>query len=150
MRLKFLKTYLPFFLSILLYNYVSKRIFDNVYLASKQIIDEEFHLPQGLAYCNFHFDVVSNHYAYKSWGNQYRFVWLQWNPKITTLPGLYLISTLFLAPFDLCLIYWLRFMNYVASVMNFNLFYILFKLYDKNVSITYRASSIRNIFILVK
>lgn len=45
--------------AVVAYSIVSKIIFDNVYLTSKQVIDEEFHIPQGLAYCNFHFDTVS-------------------------------------------------------------------------------------------
>lgn len=57
--------------------------------------------------------------------------YFQWNPKITTLPGLYLISLLFLAPFQLCLIYWLRFVNLAASVLNIFLFYNLLGLYNR-------------------
>lgn len=42
--------------------------------ASTMVIDEEFHLPQGLAYC--------------------RGDWTHWEPKLTTPPGLYLLSAL--------------------------------------------------------
>lgn len=45
--------------TVIVYSVISKLIFDNVYLTSKQVIDEEFHIPQGLAYCNYHFDTVS-------------------------------------------------------------------------------------------
>lgn len=50
---------LLFSLAILVYIVISKLVFDNVYLTSKQVIDEEFHIPQGLAYCNLQFDTVS-------------------------------------------------------------------------------------------
>lgn len=62
----------------------------------------------------------------------YYLEWFQWDPKITTLPGLYLVSMLFLAPFNLCFIYWLRFVNLAASVLNLILFYNLLRLYNKN------------------
>lgn len=38
---------------------VSKVIFDKVHLTSKNVIDEEFHLPQGLQYCNYNFSTVN-------------------------------------------------------------------------------------------
>lgn len=50
---------IAFLLVILTYSVISKLIFDRIYITSKQVIDEEFHIPQGLAYCNFHFDTVS-------------------------------------------------------------------------------------------
>lgn len=38
---------------------------------------------------------------------------------------------IFLAPFQLCYIYWLRFVNLVASVLNIILFYNIIGLYNK-------------------
>lgn len=72
----------------------------------------------------------------------------QWNPKITTLPGLYLISMLFLAPLDLCLIYWLRFVNLAASVLNILLFYALLDLYNKKETTWKKLFSSVNLAIL--
>ncbi|KAF5270601.1 hypothetical protein FQA39_LY01339 [Lamprigera yunnana] len=86
------------------YFYISKILFDRIFNTSNLIIDEEFHLPQGLLYCNFTFDT--------------------WNPKITTLPGLYLITALVLGPVNLCTVYWLRFINVAGSVVNLILFNI--------------------------
>lgn len=39
----------------------SKFIFDKIYGTSQVVIDEAFHLPQGLQYCNFNFSTVSLH-----------------------------------------------------------------------------------------
>lgn len=44
---------------------------------------------------------------------------------MTTLPGLYLISTLFLAPFGACSVYWLRFISLCAAILNVVLLYFL-------------------------
>lgn len=88
------------------YSILSKILFDQVYLYSKLIIDEEFHLPLGEQYCHFQFD--------------------KWDPKVTTLPGLYLLSALVLGPFKLCSVYWLRATSLLFSCLNLLLFYILF------------------------
>ncbi|GLV39293.1 ALG10 alpha-12-glucosyltransferase [Carabus blaptoides fortunei] len=48
-----------------------------------------------------------------------------WDPKITTLPGLYLVSAVLMGPFELCTVYWLRITNLIASVVNLYLFCIL-------------------------
>lgn len=53
---------------------VSLLLSSKVEEASTMVIDEEFHLPQGLAYC--------------------RGDWAHWEPKLTTPPGLYLLSAL--------------------------------------------------------
>lgn len=52
------------FAATLIYAFTSKLIFDKIYITSKQVIDEEFHIPQGLAYCNLHFDTVSANKLY--------------------------------------------------------------------------------------
>ncbi|XP_031343660.1 putative Dol-P-Glc:Glc(2)Man(9)GlcNAc(2)-PP-Dol alpha-1,2-glucosyltransferase [Photinus pyralis] len=91
-----------FYISLAAFVVFSKHIFDNVFRASQLIIDEEFHLQQGLLYCNFTFNT--------------------WNPKITTLPGLYLISAAILGPLQLCSVYGLRFTNLLGSFLNLILF----------------------------
>ncbi|XP_033342291.2 alpha-1,2-glucosyltransferase Alg10 [Megalopta genalis] len=64
-------------------------------------IDEVFHVPQTLQYCASNFT--------------------QWDPKITTLPGLYLIATLVLLPFNLCNIFYMRCLNLLGTFFNFYL-----------------------------
>ncbi|XP_026744165.1 putative Dol-P-Glc:Glc(2)Man(9)GlcNAc(2)-PP-Dol alpha-1,2-glucosyltransferase [Trichoplusia ni] len=78
------------------YFVISKLIFDRVHDTSQVVIDEYFHVPQGLAYCNGNFS--------------------EWNPKITTLPGLYLV-TAFVGQID-CDTYNLRFINLLGSCIN--------------------------------
>ncbi|XP_034175893.2 alpha-1,2-glucosyltransferase Alg10 [Osmia lignaria lignaria] len=51
-------------------------------------IDEVFHITQTLQYCDGNFT--------------------QWNPKITTLPGLYILAILILSPLKLCNTFYLR------------------------------------------
>nr|CAI5847127.1 unnamed protein product [Callosobruchus analis] len=96
--------------SLAAYSLISKLIFDNIYLTSKMVVDEEFHVPLGKAYCNFNFSV--------------------WDPKVTTLPGLYLTSSLLLGPLGLCQLYYLRFTSLLASFVNILLIQILFTKYN--------------------
>ncbi|XP_056645932.1 putative Dol-P-Glc:Glc(2)Man(9)GlcNAc(2)-PP-Dol alpha-1,2-glucosyltransferase [Diorhabda sublineata] len=91
---------------------VSLIIFNNIFLTSKMIVDEIFHLPLGKSYCKYNFFV--------------------WDPKVTTLPGLYLITAIILGPLKLCGTYWLRFLSLAFSIVNVLLFYILFAKYEKN------------------
>ncbi|KAL0280253.1 UNVERIFIED_CONTAM: hypothetical protein PYX00_001600 [Menopon gallinae] len=94
-------------------------------------IDEIFHIPQAQLFC--------------------KNVWTEWNPKITTLPGLYLISFIFLKPAEIfnnniCSTYSLRFINIIGTVINFLLAYlILSKLHNNNN----RTKSLSNIFLNV-
>ncbi|KAL1492502.1 hypothetical protein ABEB36_010746 [Hypothenemus hampei] len=88
------------------YAILSKILFDYIYSAANLIVDEEFHLPLGEQYCKFHFNT--------------------WDPKVTTLPGLYLVSSALLGPFGLCSIYWLRSISLLFSCINLLLFYVLF------------------------
>ncbi|XP_072510398.1 ATP-binding cassette sub-family D member 2 isoform X6 [Notamacropus eugenii] len=84
-------------------------------------MDEVFHLPQAQRFC---------------WGS------FQWDPMITTLPGLYLVSVGILKPTAwiigwsqhvVCSIGMLRFVNLLFSVGNFYLLYLLFcKLQQRN------------------
>ncbi|XP_043281544.1 putative Dol-P-Glc:Glc(2)Man(9)GlcNAc(2)-PP-Dol alpha-1,2-glucosyltransferase [Venturia canescens] len=77
-----------------------------VYLNNVQTnfyIDEEFHIGQTLRYCRGKF--------------------FEWDSKITTLPGLYVIASLFLAPVGLCKIFWMRCINLLGTIANFYLLY---------------------------
>ncbi|XP_063496470.1 dol-P-Glc:Glc(2)Man(9)GlcNAc(2)-PP-Dol alpha-1,2-glucosyltransferase isoform X2 [Symphalangus syndactylus] len=81
-------------------------------------MDEIFHLPQAQRYCEGHFSLS------------------QWDPMITTLPGLYLVSVGVVKPaiwifgwseHVVCSIGVLRFVNLLFSVGNFYLLYLLFR-----------------------
>ncbi|EDO25727.1 predicted protein, partial [Nematostella vectensis] len=70
-------------------------------------LDEIFHIPQAQQYCEYKFS--------------------EWDPKITTLPGLYLVSLAILrvAAFfssteliDVCSVLWLRFTNVFFVIGN--------------------------------
>lgn len=47
------------YLTIVIYSVLSFLVFNKVYATSKLVIDEEFHLRQGLHFCNGRFDIVS-------------------------------------------------------------------------------------------
>ncbi|MXQ80049.1 hypothetical protein E5288_WYG013554 [Bos mutus] len=81
-------------------------------------MDEIFHLPQAQRYCEGHFSLS------------------QWDPMITTLPGLYLLSVGVVKPASwifgwsehvVCSIGMLRFVNLLFSVGNFYLLYLLLR-----------------------
>uniref|UniRef100_A0A336LNB5 Dol-P-Glc:Glc(2)Man(9)GlcNAc(2)-PP-Dol alpha-1,2-glucosyltransferase n=1 Tax=Culicoides sonorensis TaxID=179676 RepID=A0A336LNB5_CULSO len=91
------------YFTLVCFTSISFVIFNWVYKTSKLVIDEEFHLKQGLHYCN------GRYYIY--------------DPKITTFPGLYFISSLVLGPFGLCTDYFLRLTCFICSIFNFVLFY---------------------------
>ncbi|XP_013164154.1 PREDICTED: putative Dol-P-Glc:Glc(2)Man(9)GlcNAc(2)-PP-Dol alpha-1,2-glucosyltransferase [Papilio xuthus] len=102
-------------LGILLMSYytASKLIFDKVFTTLPIVIDELYHLPQGMLYCEGNFSY--------------------WDPKITTLPGLYLISSV-ISPFFSCNTYNLRYVNLLASCINLMLFSsLLLYIYGKNL-----------------
>ncbi|XP_049669913.1 dol-P-Glc:Glc(2)Man(9)GlcNAc(2)-PP-Dol alpha-1,2-glucosyltransferase isoform X4 [Accipiter gentilis] len=85
-------------------------------------MDEAFHVPQAQAYCHGRF--------------------LQWDPMITTLPGLYLASVGVVKPAArlfgwtgsvVCSVGMLRFINLLFSAGNFYLLYLLLlKIHLKN------------------
>uniref|UniRef100_A0A7G3AAW1 Dol-P-Glc:Glc(2)Man(9)GlcNAc(2)-PP-Dol alpha-1,2-glucosyltransferase n=1 Tax=Lutzomyia longipalpis TaxID=7200 RepID=A0A7G3AAW1_LUTLO len=81
-----------------IYFLASLWLFNRVYSTTKLVVDEEFHLRQGLHYCHGNFSV--------------------WDPKITTFPGLYILSTLILMPLHLCETYFLRMVSLLASILN--------------------------------
>ncbi|XP_046975497.1 putative Dol-P-Glc:Glc(2)Man(9)GlcNAc(2)-PP-Dol alpha-1,2-glucosyltransferase [Vanessa cardui] len=93
--------------TIAIYLYNSKLIFDKVYETSKIVIDELFHIPQGLAYCKGNFSY--------------------WDPKITTLPGLYLVSAATVGSYFPCTTYNLRLVNLIGSCFNLVLFSSMLK-----------------------
>ncbi|KAK0091929.1 hypothetical protein PV326_002500 [Microctonus aethiopoides] len=66
-------------------------------------IDEAFHIPQTQRFCNGTF--------------------FEWDNKITTLPGLYLITASVLAPFKLCTTLFLRGVNLIGTFFNLYLIY---------------------------
>ncbi|TDG49715.1 hypothetical protein AWZ03_003953 [Drosophila navojoa] len=69
---------------------------------AEYIIDEEFHIPQGLAFCRKQFDV--------------------WDSKITTFPGLYFIA-LVLQPINCCTVTGLRLLSLIGAGINILLLY---------------------------
>lgn len=99
--------YIYLALTIAGYFVASKFVFDKVYDTIRIVIDELFHIPQGLAFCKHNFTY--------------------WDPKITTLPGLYLVSTSFLGTYFKCNTYNLRFINLIASIVNLILFASILK-----------------------
>lgn len=104
------KYYIYLGLTIAAYFVASKFVFDKVYDTIRIVIDELFHIPQGIAFCKRNFTY--------------------WDPKITTLPGLYLASSVassFLGSYYKCNTYNLRFINLIASVVNLVLFASIFK-----------------------
>ncbi|NWI98920.1 AG10A glucosyltransferase, partial [Crypturellus undulatus] len=89
-------------------------------------MDEAFHVPQAQAYCEGRFG--------------------QWDPMITTLPGLYLVSVGIARPLAwlfgwtgsiACSTGMLRFINLLFSVGNFYLLYLLFsKVHPKSKAVS--------------
>ncbi|XP_005148479.2 putative Dol-P-Glc:Glc(2)Man(9)GlcNAc(2)-PP-Dol alpha-1,2-glucosyltransferase [Melopsittacus undulatus] len=89
-------------------------------------MDEAFHVPQAQAYCQGRF--------------------LQWDPMITTLPGLYLVSVGIVKPVAwlcgwtgsvVCSTGMLRFINLLFSAGNFYLLYLLLsKIHQKNKAVS--------------
>ncbi|XP_059581869.1 dol-P-Glc:Glc(2)Man(9)GlcNAc(2)-PP-Dol alpha-1,2-glucosyltransferase [Alligator mississippiensis] len=89
-------------------------------------MDETFHVPQARAYCAARFR--------------------QWDPMITTLPGLYLVSVGIVKPAAwlfgwsgsvVCSTGMLRFINLLFSVGNFYLLYLLLsKIHQKNKAVS--------------
>lgn len=99
--------YLMLGFTLAAYFIASKFVFDKVHHTTRTVIDELFHIPQGLSYCRRNF--------------------VHWDPKITTLPGLYLVSAAFLGTYFPCTTYNLRFINLLASCVNLLLFASILK-----------------------
>uniref|UniRef100_H2Z275 Dol-P-Glc:Glc(2)Man(9)GlcNAc(2)-PP-Dol alpha-1,2-glucosyltransferase n=1 Tax=Ciona savignyi TaxID=51511 RepID=H2Z275_CIOSA len=97
-----------------IYLAVSCVLFQVIYQAQPTpFIDEIFHIPQAQKFCNGHFS--------------------EWDPKITTLPGMYFISVLILAPLSwfggksLCTVWSLRFINIMFNLVNLLISYLILK-----------------------
>lgn len=101
-----LKYYALLLLALSAYYITARPIFDGVNSTIHIVIDEYFHIPQGLAYCNGNFSY--------------------WDPKITTLPGLYLVSSVIGLYFE-CNTFNLRLVNFIASFVNLLLFASILK-----------------------
>ncbi|XP_025834242.1 putative Dol-P-Glc:Glc(2)Man(9)GlcNAc(2)-PP-Dol alpha-1,2-glucosyltransferase [Agrilus planipennis] len=101
-----------FILVVCLFVTISKIIFDEVYKESRIVIDEAFHIPQGLEYCRLNFKF--------------------WDPKITTLPGLYIISAVILSPFNACSDYWLKFISFTATFVNYILLFAILQVNNRH------------------
>ncbi|XP_062560968.1 putative Dol-P-Glc:Glc(2)Man(9)GlcNAc(2)-PP-Dol alpha-1,2-glucosyltransferase [Armigeres subalbatus] len=112
-----MRNQLLFFAFITVFSTVSLALFNLIYRTSKVVVDEEFHLRQGEHYCHGRFEV--------------------WDNKITTFPGLYLVSASFLGPFQACSIYHLRMISLIASIANVYLIYIIRKVVLANRSSAY-------------
>ncbi|XP_043471670.1 putative Dol-P-Glc:Glc(2)Man(9)GlcNAc(2)-PP-Dol alpha-1,2-glucosyltransferase [Leptopilina heterotoma] len=85
-------------------------------------IDEVFHIPQTQRYCDGNFT--------------------SWDPKITTLPGVYLITTIFLAPFGFCNeTIFIRSTNLIATFLNFFLISSICRLKNSQDSLINLVSS---------
>ena len=100
-------------------------------------MDEIFHIPQARKYCYGKFREVLRplliHYTiliscrseYATKLTQYSLIFLQWDDKITTLPGMYLVSVGILNPISflgqriLCEVSHLRLINTVLSSICF-------------------------------
>lgn len=121
------------------YLLISLQLFYKVFQASQIVIDEEFHLKQGRYYCLGYFDVVNNLDFYfkilRNKFNHFIFHSLQWDPKITTFPGLYVVSTIFLFPLKICSTFALRLTSLFASVVNVWLIYQIRKTVVQKVRI---------------
>lgn len=108
-----------FLLSCLLFSALSRQ-------QRAPYMDETFHVPQAQAYCQGRFQ--------------------QWDPMITTLPGLYLMSVGIVKPAVwlfgwsgsiVCSTGMLRFINLLFSVGNFYLLYLLLcKIHNKNKTVS--------------
>ncbi|KAM9026212.1 dol-P-Glc:Glc(2)Man(9)GlcNAc(2)-PP-Dol alpha-1,2-glucosyltransferase isoform 4-T4 [Guaruba guarouba] len=99
-------------------------------------MDEAFHVPQAQAYCQGRFLQVLRGAV-------------PWDPMITTLPGLYLVSVGIVKPVAwlcgwtgsvVCSTGMLRFINLLFSAGNFYLLYLLLsKIHQKNKCTTLRS-----------
>ncbi|XP_002121247.2 dol-P-Glc:Glc(2)Man(9)GlcNAc(2)-PP-Dol alpha-1,2-glucosyltransferase [Ciona intestinalis] len=93
---------------------ISAILFQFIYEAQPTaFIDEIFHVPQAQKFCDGHFN--------------------EWDPKITTLPGMYIMSVFVLGPLawltgkGLCSLWMLRFFNVIYNTCNVLLCYLILK-----------------------
>ncbi|XP_045530542.1 putative Dol-P-Glc:Glc(2)Man(9)GlcNAc(2)-PP-Dol alpha-1,2-glucosyltransferase [Pieris brassicae] len=99
--------------AVSVYYFISLQIFDVIYKAQPVVIDELFHIPQGIAFCQWNFSY--------------------WDQKITTLPGLYLATSVYPLLDIKCSAYNLKLINLIASGVNLIIFAFLLKfIYGSN------------------
>lgn len=100
-------------------------------------MDEVFHIPQTQKYCDSKFG--------------------DWDPKITTPPGLYVVSYLLLqaaatiAKVELsliCVSFWLRVINAVFSALNFAVIYCILRQRRQTILVVYEACCINLLPVL--
>ncbi|KAG7188873.1 hypothetical protein KM043_008479 [Ampulex compressa] len=104
---------LPKYFSIFFFGTFTTALF--IYLNHVQpyyFIDEAFHIPQTLQYCHGNFTY--------------------WDPKITTLPGLYVVTAFVLSPFNLCSTIYIRCVNLFGTFLNLYLSYAIISEKCKN------------------
>lgn len=94
---------------------ISLYLFNAIYEASSEVIDELFHLGQGFEYCMGNFTTVSWRAICLHFSGLLC-IDFQWDPKITTFPGLYLLATFI--PEEYCDIYALRLIPFTCSIIN--------------------------------
>lgn len=111
------------YLTLVSFTTISFLVFNQVYKTSKLVIDEEFHLRQGLHFCEGRYHIVSTPASFLQTINMSFLYFLQWDRKITTFPGLYFLSAFLLSPFGMCQDYFLRLTCFICSIANFVLFY---------------------------
>ncbi|XP_054255797.1 dol-P-Glc:Glc(2)Man(9)GlcNAc(2)-PP-Dol alpha-1,2-glucosyltransferase [Indicator indicator] len=119
-----------FLLSCLLFAAINRSLHD-------PYMDEVFHVPQAQAYCHGRFLQFYNPVSLSP---------SQWDPMITTLPGLYLVSVGVVKPAAwlfgwtgsvVCSVGMLRFINLLFTAGNFYLLYLLlFKIHQKNKAVS--------------
>lgn len=119
---------------IIVYVFISIPIFFLVYKSSNLVVDEEFHVRQGQHYCNGKFHVVSLRRKKISIVCLINFsLTLQWDNKITTFPGLYILSSIFLLPLNICSTFALRLISLFSSVINVLLIFEIRRVFQQKV-----------------
>lgn len=118
---------------------------------SDPYMDEIFHVPQTRKYCAGNYFEVSLHLKLYPFNllefvvcqvNDIFQIVFQWDPKITTLPGTYLLASSFLSGVrvilprtDVCTTSTLRSFNLVVSLANFCLIYYILGFYNKVLTV---------------
>lgn len=103
----------PIHAVLIVYLLISVPIFLLVFESSDLVVDEEFHLRQGKHYCHGNFHI--------------------WDEKITTLPGLYILSSLFLLPLNICSTFAFRLTSFFPSILNVLLIFEIRRSFQQKV-----------------
>lgn len=124
----------PLFVTLVVYILISVPLFYLVFISSQLVVDEEFHLRQGRHYCMGDFHIVSfplvSMYIRQMMNS---FDFFQWDSKITTFPGLYVLSSIFLLPLKICSTFALRLTSLFASVLNVFLIFEIRRIFQHKV-----------------